>query len=306
MPKEESGFQLPPIHHIGLAVHDVDRAVKHYTKLGLGPFQVFEMEFPDFIYHGKIAPHRQKFGFSSTTPGIELLQVMEGETPNADFLKKKGEGIAHLAFFVDVNDFDSMLSELDKVGIEPVYHRLNNEKPVAYLNTDEIGGVMIELIGEQRKNEKTSNEAETKCAMPPISQIGVAVQDVDKTAEHYTKIGFGPFDILEVALEGFTYKGKPAPHKVKLGFSRTMPQLELIESIEGKTPNSDFLEEHGEGITHLQFTVDMDEYDAILARWAEEGFEQLFYRNEPERALSYLNADKIGGIMIELMGVKKK
>ena len=103
-----------------------------------------------------------------------------------------------------------------------------------------------------------------------ISQIGLAVQNTQIAAEHYTKIGFGTFDILEVGLDGFVYKGKPAPHKVKLGFSRTMPQIELIEAIEGDTPNSDFLKERGEGITHLQFTVDMDEYDEILDKLAKE------------------------------------
>lgn len=303
--QESSYFKLPPIHHMGLAVHDVDRAVEHYTGLGLGPFQVFEMEFPDFIYHGQLAPHRQKFGFSSTIPRIELLQVIEGETPNADFLKKRGEGIAHLAFFVDLDDFSEILARLTEAGIEPVYHRLDNEKPVAYLNTDEIGGVMIELIGDNIKDSKTSH-AEIGGSLPPISQIGMVVRNTRKTAEHYTKVGFGAFDILEVDLDGFTYKGKPAPHKVKLGFSRTIPQIELIEGIEGDTPNSDFLEKKGEGITHLQFTVDIDEYNAILTRWAKEGFEPIFYRNEPQRSLAYLNTDRIGGIMLELMGLKKK
>jgi len=280
MSKAESGFQLPPIHHMGLVVHDIDKAVEHYTRIGLGPFQVFEMEFPDFVYHGKLAPHRQKFGFGSTTPGIELMQVLEGETPNADFLKKRGEGIAHLAYFVDVNEFEGILAHLKKV--------------------------MIELIGAQAPDVKIPSEKEGEFRLPAISQIGFAVQDAEKVGEHFERIGLGPFDILDVPLEGFIYNGKPAPHRVKLGFSRTVPQIELIEGIEGDTPNSDFLKQKGEGVTHLQFTVDMDEYEPILDRWAKEGFEPVFYRNEPEMALSYMNADKIGGIMIELMGLEKK
>lgn len=306
MSKTESGFQLPPIHHMGLVVHDIDKAVEHYTRIGLGPFQVFEMEFPDFVYHGKLAPHRQKFGFSSTTPGIELMQVLEGETPNADFLKKRGEGIAHLAYFVDVNEFEGILAHLKKEGFEPIYYRLTSDMPIAYFGTDVIGGVMIELIGAQAPDVKIPSEKEGEFRLPAISQIGFAVQDAEKVGEHFERIGLGPFDILDVPLEGFIYNGKPAPHRVKLGFSRTVPQIELIEGIEGDTPNSDFLKQKGEGVTHLQFTVDMDEYEPILDRWAKEGFEPVFYRNEPEMALSYMNADKIGGIMIELMGLKKK
>jgi methylmalonyl-CoA/ethylmalonyl-CoA epimerase len=142
--------------------------------------------------------------------------------------------------------------------------------------------------------------------LPQISQVGVVVHDVDKTAEYYTKLGIGPFDVLEVKMDGFTYKGKPAPHKVKFGFSRGTPQIELIESIEGETPNSDFLKERGEGISHFQFKVDMDEYNAILAEWAKEGVEPIFYRNDPETSIAYLNTDRIGGVMIELIGVKEK
>lgn len=150
MSKEESKFQLPPMHHIGLVVKDVDKAVEHYTKIGLGPFQVFEREFPDFIYQGRPTYLRTKFGFNAGPPRIELLEEREGETPNADFLRKKGEGIVHLGFFVDVNDFEGMLANLKREGFNPVFQRTSAEQPVAYLNTDEIGGVMIELIGEKK------------------------------------------------------------------------------------------------------------------------------------------------------------
>ncbi len=71
-------------------------------------------------------------------------------------------------------------------------------------------------------------KGESKFWLPPLSQIGVVVLDVDKTAGYYTKLGLGPFDVLEIEMGGFIYKGKPAPHKMKLGFSRGTPQIELI------------------------------------------------------------------------------
>jgi len=149
--ENKSSFQLPPIAQIGFVVKDINKAVEHYTKIGLGPFKIFpELDVQGFTYHGKPAPHRLKLAFKFGTPQIELIQTLEGETPNTDFLKKNGEGISHLGFHVDLNDFDEILAELARAGIEPVFHRLNPERPIAYLNTDEIGGAMIELIGVKK------------------------------------------------------------------------------------------------------------------------------------------------------------
>lgn len=150
-----------------------------------------------------------------------------------------------------------------------------------------------------------SNE-ESKINLPPISQIGIVVHDVDKAVDFYTRLGLGPFDVLELEMDGFIYKGKPAPHKMKMGFSRGTPQIELIEAIEGDNPNSDFLKKRGEGISHFQYQVDMDEYEAILSAWAKEGVEPIFYRNDSETSIAYMNTDNVGGVMIELIGIKKK
>lgn len=151
MPSEKkSTFQLPPIDHIGLVVKDVDKTAEHYTKIGLGPFHIFEADVKGFVYQERQASHRLKIASGSGRPRIEMTQVLEGETPNADFLQKKGEGISHLGFHVDAKDFDKVLAELAEAGVEPVFHRLNQGRPIAYLNTDKIGGVMIELIGVKK------------------------------------------------------------------------------------------------------------------------------------------------------------
>ena len=142
--------------------------------------------------------------------------------------------------------------------------------------------------------------------LPPISQIGVVVHDIEKAVDFYTRLGLGPFDVLELEMDGFIYRDKPTPQKMKLGFSRGTPQIELIETIDGESPNSDFLKKRGEGISHFQFQVDLAEYDAILAIWAEEGVEPIFYRDDPEGRIAYMNTDKTGGVMIELIGTKKK
>jgi methylmalonyl-CoA/ethylmalonyl-CoA epimerase len=166
--QQEDGVKLGPVHHLGLVVKDVDEAVKYYTSVfGLGPFrtEVYEMdERTGFTYSGQPTRARVKAAFARSGPvAIELVQVLEGETPHTEFLRKKGEGIQHVAFRVE--DLDKTLAELAKVGIEPIlrYH-LVTEQPAeqrsgktstakrvfevreVYVNSDNVGGAVIQLI----------------------------------------------------------------------------------------------------------------------------------------------------------------
>ncbi len=144
--------------------------------------------------------------------------------------------------------------------------------------------------------------AEDIIELPPVAQVGVVVKSVDKAVAHYTRLGLGPFHVMEVEVEGFTYKGKPAPHKLKLGLSMGNPQIELIETLEGETPNTDFLKKRGEGVSHYGFNVSLEKYEEILAAWAKRGIRPIFYRNEPDRRIAYLNTNRTGGVMTELVG----
>lgn len=146
--QKECRVKLPPVDQIGIVVKDMDRAIEYYqSTFGWGPFNVMESELKGFIYRGKTGDCRLKLAMGKSGPmEIELIQVMEGETPHSEFLREKGEGIQHLRCCVD--DLDSILAELAKDGIEPVFHQSLPEMGVAfaYLNSDKIGGVMIELL----------------------------------------------------------------------------------------------------------------------------------------------------------------
>jgi catechol 2,3-dioxygenase-like lactoylglutathione lyase family enzyme len=150
--QKESRVKLPLADQIGIVVKDMDRAVAYYSSVfGWGPFSTMEVEVNGFTYKGKKGDCRLKIALASMGPiEIELIQVMEGKTPHSEFLREKGEGIQHLRFHVD--DLDSMLAELAKDGIRPVFHHSYPEYGIAfaYLNSDKIGGVMFELIEEKK------------------------------------------------------------------------------------------------------------------------------------------------------------
>ncbi len=145
---QKSSINLPPVEQIGFVVKDIDEATEYYSStFGWGPFQVFEHEMKGVIFHGEPSDCRLKIAFAHSGPiEIELIQVLEGETPHTEFLREKGEGMHHLRF--NVNNIDDMLTAFAKEGIEPVWHQSLPEFGVsfAYLDTNKIGGMMIELI----------------------------------------------------------------------------------------------------------------------------------------------------------------
>ncbi len=76
-------------------------------------------------------------------------------------------------------------------------------------------------------------------------------------------------------------------------------ELELIQVLEGETIHTEFLREKGEGLHHLRFKV--DDLDAKLAGLAKEGIDVIFRKNLNGVDFAYLNTDRFGGIMIELI-----
>jgi len=145
-----------------------------------------------------------------------------------------------------------------------------------------------------------------KVKLPPVSQVGIVVRDIERTAEYYTStFGIGPFSIIDVDMEGVILRGKPISTKIKAAFAQSGPlQIEFIQPVEGDNIYTEFLASKGEGLHHLGFQV--DDMDAMLAELAKEGIEPIFHHNYGFMAFAYLNTDKIGGVIFELLWTKKR
>jgi len=94
------------IDHIGIAVKDVEEAVKIYTdSLGLA------VEDIEIVAHRHIKVAIIPVGENR----IELIQPMSPDIKLVKFLKEKGEGLHHLALQVD--DIDQELEALKSKGV---------------------------------------------------------------------------------------------------------------------------------------------------------------------------------------------
>ena len=164
--KPSSRMALGRLSHVGIVVRDMDQAMEYYSSVfGLGPFTTEVYDLKSFIFRGKTASARVKAAIAhSGSIFIELVQVLEGETVHTEFLREKGKGLQHVAFLV--RNLDETLSELAKSGVEPVMRlRVPIEPPPApdpaapgaskgkrmeltevYLNSDKVGGAMIQLM----------------------------------------------------------------------------------------------------------------------------------------------------------------
>jgi methylmalonyl-CoA/ethylmalonyl-CoA epimerase len=154
---KEPTVRLPPVEQVGIVVGDVDRAVGFFSSaFGWGPFQISEVEMKGFTYGDRTGDCRLKMAFArSGDIEIELIQVLEGETPHSDFLRRHGEGMQHLRFRVD--DCDGMTAALAKEGVDPLWSQeFPGVAAFAYMKTDKTSGLMVELfeISEPMKDRK--------------------------------------------------------------------------------------------------------------------------------------------------------
>jgi hypothetical protein len=101
---------------VGIVVKDAQQVAENYWNiLGIGPWNIYSVDFHDHIYHGK--PTWIKAKIAQAQVGgvqLELYQPIEGDSIYRDFLMKRGEGMHHISFFAD--NADETAKELVKEG----------------------------------------------------------------------------------------------------------------------------------------------------------------------------------------------
>jgi len=145
-----------------------------------------------------------------------------------------------------------------------------------------------------------------KLKLPPLSQIGIVVKDMDKTIEYYEKvIGLGPFVRPDIVYKEKRYYGKPVNSEWVMGFcSLGSVELEIIQPITGPTIYHDFLQEKGEGIHHLGF--DVKDIEKKLTLCKEMGIKIIQGGEGATSRFEYLDTKAIGGVTFELIQREKR
>jgi methylmalonyl-CoA epimerase len=126
------------IHHVGVAVDDLDDAVSTYERLFAA-----RVEHRETVADQGVEAASLRVGDGR----VELLAALGDDTPVGRFLASRGPGMHHVAYEVD--DLAGMLRSLAGAGAE-----LIDEEPrrgmfgleVAFVHPDAVHGVLSELV----------------------------------------------------------------------------------------------------------------------------------------------------------------
>jgi methylmalonyl-CoA/ethylmalonyl-CoA epimerase len=126
------------IHHLGVAVDDLDGALATYERL-FGA----RIEHRETVEEQGVEAASLRIGSGR----VELLAALGEDTPVGKFLSSRGPGMHHVAFEVD--DVGAALDELAAEGAE-----LIDERPrhglfglqVAFVHPDAVHGVLAEIV----------------------------------------------------------------------------------------------------------------------------------------------------------------
>jgi methylmalonyl-CoA/ethylmalonyl-CoA epimerase len=128
---------LGKIEHIGIAVKDLKAANAVYeTLLGVTPYK-----------EEKVASEGVITSFFKTGDSkVELLMATDPNSPIAQFIEKRGEGLHHLAF--SVTDIDKEVQRLVAAGFQVLNEQPKlgaDSKRIVFLHPKSAHGVLVEL-----------------------------------------------------------------------------------------------------------------------------------------------------------------
>jgi len=127
------------IHHVGVAVPDLDEAVATWGRL-------FGAEV---VLRATVTDQGIETALLQVGDGrVELLAPLAADTSVGKFLDRRGPGMHHLA--IEVDDVAEELERLAAGGAELIDERPRagvDGRPIAFVHPHATGGVLAELVG---------------------------------------------------------------------------------------------------------------------------------------------------------------
>jgi len=124
------------LHHIGVAVANLEEAIRAYRALGLAVEKVEEV--PSEMVRVAFLPVGEAH--------LELLEPTDPASPVARFLEKRGPGLHHLCFAVQ--DIGKAVAAAQAAGLAPLDAAPRpgaGGSQVCFFHPKSTGGVLVEL-----------------------------------------------------------------------------------------------------------------------------------------------------------------
>ncbi len=141
---------LTKILHFAHIYKDIDKQMKILKTLDSNvEFKISEIKDGTIFYKGK----KSKISLKSASTrlfgiNLELTQWIDGDCTHKDFLDQEKEGLHHVTIFD--GDVQSRIKEYKEKGIEVLFSSQIGGFDVAYIDTVNIFGVVLELFGPHK------------------------------------------------------------------------------------------------------------------------------------------------------------
>lgn len=136
------------LHHVGIAVHDVEKSAAAMEASGIGPWAIWSIAPENTIVRGQAVPFTFAVAFAEVGgANLELIAPVEGDSIYVDFLAANGEGLHHTCIAYETREaLHAARAELVRQGRELVQSAEMGELgEFCYFQMPEIGS-LLELL----------------------------------------------------------------------------------------------------------------------------------------------------------------
>lgn len=308
------GLSDRTITQVCIMAEDVERVAQNYADI-LGFIlpdvqTTLRHDETEATYYGAPTDARAKMAiFDVGRIQFEIMQPLEPPSAWNDYLEQHGDGIHHIAFFVQ--DAEVITQSFIDEGYKVTQYGLFTGKSgsYTYLNTDRDLGIVIELLqhfGGSPVLQGPPFSPDRGLGSDVVRQVGIIVHDIEATSRRYAEVlGFPPPMIFQTP--GYeqsktVFRGEHSEATAKLAFfSAGQLQIELIQPDEKPSVWREFLEMHGEGAHHIAFQVqDTKKATDYLERFDIHVVQQGLYA-DASGMYTYMSSEKALGVMIKLL-----
>ncbi|MFJ5260049.1 VOC family protein [Streptomyces sp. NPDC088387] len=146
----------------------------------------------------------------------------------------------------------------------------------------------------------------------PVAQVGILVPDLAAGiatwsallgADDWLVYTYGPDSVPQL-----TYRGEPGTFRMRVALTGAAPQVELIESLEGPSIYTEWIDEHGYGLHHLGFWIPSAEKTIREVTSGGVGLLQSGsgYGQDGDGGFAYFDTQDSVGLIVEAIEVPKR
>jgi methylmalonyl-CoA/ethylmalonyl-CoA epimerase len=142
------------IDQYGFVFKDIDKQAEIMEKIyNIPKFNVSEHKDLEIQYRGKKSIISQRIALSRLgNIQLELIEHEEGNSIYQEFLDAGREGFHHISYFID--DLDYYIKDFIDAGFEIIHSGLYWRQNVAYFDTEETFGMLMEFQETIKRKKK--------------------------------------------------------------------------------------------------------------------------------------------------------